>query len=71
MANFQEKLADGRYDVNLGGGTIFELRFWIFDFRLWGLVIGDSLGEIPYGSSIVRNVALPWLFPTSMHDIPL
>ncbi len=31
----------------------------------------DSLGEILYGSSIVRNVALQWLFPTSMHDIPL
>ncbi len=53
------------------GRTIFDLRFWIFDFGLWGLVIGDSLGEILYGSSIVRNAKLQWLFPTSMPDIPL
>jgi len=48
---------------------IIDIGF--FNFRLWGLVMSDSLREVLYGSSIVRNVALPWLFPTSMHNIPL
>lgn len=39
-------------------GGILDFGFPIFDFRLWGRVIGDSLSEILYGSSIVRNVAL-------------
>jgi hypothetical protein len=39
-------------------GGILDFGFPIFYFRLWGRVIGDSLGEILYGSSIVRNVAL-------------
>ncbi len=40
------------------GFPILDYRYSIFEFRLWGRVIGDSLGEILYGSSIVRNVAL-------------
>jgi len=40
------------------GFPILDYRYSIFDFRLWGLVIGDSLGEILYGSSIGRNVPL-------------